>query len=172
MSQVPNDPELGPIETALGSLTPARSRIDRDRVMFQAGVLHAKAESRRRWVWPSIAATLAVVVLSESVALAVRPGPRVMVVQQPAPQPESRPGAPEPVQILSQTLPTRSEGNRALGSRRRGDTCYQAAGAPLRGRRASKSSSAFFLSRMAAPESPSPLRRYEFNKVFNLGGPS
>ena len=103
MSQVPTDPELSPIESALGKLTPARSRIDRDRVMFQAGVLHARADSRRRWVWPSIAATLAVVALSESVALAVRPGPRVIVVQRTAPAPESRPPEPEPVQILSQS---------------------------------------------------------------------
>ena len=111
MSQVPPDPELNEIESALGQLTPARSRVDRDRIMFQAGVLHAKAESRRRWVWPSIAATLAVVALSESVALAVRPGPRVVVVQQPAPAPESRPAEPEPVQILSQAPPSRAEGD-------------------------------------------------------------
>ena len=63
------------------------------------------------WVWPSIAAALAFVALSESVALAVRPGSRVIVVQQPATAPESRPAHPEPVQILSQSVPSRSEGN-------------------------------------------------------------
>ncbi len=31
------DPELNAIEAALGSLVPARSRIDRDLVMFRAG---------------------------------------------------------------------------------------------------------------------------------------
>ena len=94
MSQVPPDPELNPIESALGSLAPARSRIDRDRLMFQAGVILRGRSSRRRWVWPSIAATLAVVALSESVALAVRPGPRVVVVQQPAPVRKTGPSSP------------------------------------------------------------------------------
>jgi hypothetical protein len=172
MSQIPTDPEIGPIETALGNLAPARSRIDRDRVMFQAGVLHANAESRRRWVWPSIAATLAVVALSESVALAVRPGPQVMVVQQPAPPPESGPIEPEPVQILSQTLPTRSErnelwaagGGEALALRRQ-VLRFGVDGLPNPPALLSQSDG-------AAPESPSPLRRYEFNKVFELGGPS
>ena len=44
MSLVPPDPELNPIESALGRLAPARSRIDRDRLMFQAGVNSAQSE--------------------------------------------------------------------------------------------------------------------------------
>ena len=172
MSQVPTDPELSEIESALGSLTPARSRIDRDRIMFQAGALHAKAESRRGWVWPSIAATLALVALSESVALAVRPGPRVVVVQQPSPALESRPAESEPVQILSQASPTRSEdidlwstgGGEALAMRRQ-VLRFGVEGLPDLPSLVSQADG-------SASESPSPLRRYEFDKVMKLGGPS
>ena len=95
-----------PIQSALGALTPARSRIDRDRIMFQAGVLHAKAAARQRWVWPSIAAILAVVALSESLALAVRPGPGRGPSWPSSPRPLQRTGppSPSPVQILSQSV--------------------------------------------------------------------
>jgi len=172
MSQVPTDPELSEIESALGGLTPARSRIDRDRIMFQAGVLHWKGQFRRRWVWPSIAATLALVAVSESVALAVRPAPRVIVVQQPALVPESRPAEPEPVQILSQSPPSPSEGNdlwstgggAALAMRRQ-VLRFGVDGLPELPSLVSQSDS-------STAEASSPLRRYELNKVMKLGGPS
>jgi hypothetical protein len=140
--------------------------------MFQAGAIQAKRESRHRWVWPSIAATLAAVALSESVVLAVRPGPRVIVVQQPAPPPDRRPTEPEPVQILSQLSPSRSDGNQpwpAGGSEaialRRQVLRFGVEGLP---------DPPSLLSQVEGPalESPSPLRRYEFDKVMKLGGPS
>jgi len=178
MSLVPPDPELNPIESALGRLAPARSRLDRDRLMFQAGVNSARTKFPSRWVWPSIAASLAVVVLSESVVLAVRPGPSVVVVQQSAPVAKDRAGGPELVQILIQAPPSQSPeqepwlpaGNEALGLRRQvlrfgleglpdpPSLLSQADGAdPAPG---------------AGSETPGLLRRYELNKVLDLGGPS
>src|SRR4051794_27865698 len=97
MSQDPLDPELEAVESALGRLAPARSRLDRDRLMFQAGAKSVRSGSRRHWVWPSIAASLAVVVLSESLVLATRPDPRVVVVRREEAQEAVE---PEPVRIL------------------------------------------------------------------------
>ena len=76
MSQEPSDPELTDIESALGQLVPVPSRLDRDRLMFDAGAALVRPAPRRKWVWPSLAATLAVGLASESFVLAVRPGPR------------------------------------------------------------------------------------------------
>jgi len=107
MSQepVPPDPELTAIEAALGSLSPARSRLDRDRLMFQAGQSSVRSRAMARWAWPSLAATLAAVALGEAAALAYRPGPRVVerlvVVPAPAPAPAPAPG-PAAVVILHQ----------------------------------------------------------------------
>ena len=57
--------------------------------MFEAGAASARSAPQRPWVWPSIAATLAVALVSESLVVAVRPGPRVIervvVVREPAP---------------------------------------------------------------------------------------
>jgi hypothetical protein len=78
MSQESSDPELNDIESALGRLVPIPSQLDRDALMFQAGEASARSASRGRWVWPSIAATLAVGLISESVVMTVRPGPRVI----------------------------------------------------------------------------------------------
>jgi hypothetical protein len=177
MSQDPSDPELNAVESALGRLAPARSRLDRDRLMFQAGAISARSASRRGWVWPSIAAMLAVVVVSETLALATRPDPRVVVVQQPAPLAQETVGETDPVRILAQSRPSPSEGDElwavgggeALGLRRQvlrfgleglpdPPLLTQSGGSgPTTG---------------AVPESPEPLRRYEFNKVLDLGGPS
>ena len=60
MSQRSSDPELTDIESALAGLVPVPSRLDRDKLMFDAGAASARQASQRRWVWPSIAATLAV----------------------------------------------------------------------------------------------------------------
>jgi hypothetical protein len=89
MPQIPSDPELRAIESALGGFIPVPSRLDRDKLMFQAGAASARSAARRRWVWPSIAATLTAALVFESLALAVRPGPRVVervvVVHEPVP---------------------------------------------------------------------------------------
>jgi hypothetical protein len=95
MSQRSSDPELNDIESALGGLVPIPSRLDRDALMFRAGMASARSASRGRWVWPSIAATLAVGLISESVVMAVRPGPRVIermvVVREPVPETSTSP---------------------------------------------------------------------------------
>jgi hypothetical protein len=78
MSQRSSDRELTDIESALRGLVPVASRLDRDELMFQAGAVSARSATRAVWVWPSIAATLAVALISESLVMAVRPGPRVV----------------------------------------------------------------------------------------------
>jgi hypothetical protein len=89
MSQIPYDAELTGIESALGGLMPVTSGLDRDRLMFRAGALSQARSRRSRWVWPSLAALLSLVVTCESVYLAARPAPRVIerivVVHEPAP---------------------------------------------------------------------------------------
>ena len=91
MSQNPNDPELNAIAASLGSLEPARSRIDRDLVMFRAGQASVRPSRLRRRAWNVIAASLALVALGEGVLLAHRPPPQivkeVVVVREPAPAP-------------------------------------------------------------------------------------
>jgi hypothetical protein len=109
MSQRSSDPELNDIESALGGLVPVPSRLDRNALMFRAGAASARTSSRGRWFWPSIAATLAVALVTESLVLAVRPGPRVIerivVVREPAPAastfPSSDAGVPHPAPVDS-----------------------------------------------------------------------
>jgi hypothetical protein len=85
------EPELNAIEAALGSLEPARSRIDRDLVMFRAGQASVRPSRWGRRAWNAIAASLALVALGEGVLLARRPPSRivkeVVVVREPAPTP-------------------------------------------------------------------------------------
>ena len=114
MSQFPNDAELMAIESALGGLIPVSAGLDRDRLMFQAGVLSRSRSGRAGWVWPSVAAVLSLAVACESVFLAWRPAPRVVerivVVHEPvAPSPAEPPrdrAAPllAPVVISSQDV--------------------------------------------------------------------
>jgi hypothetical protein len=100
MSQFPNDPELTAIESALGRLIPAPSRLDRDRLMFQAGAVSKRGSGRSGWAWPSAAAALAAVVVCESMLLAMRPAPRVVerlvVVREPPGPSTSESVAPAP----------------------------------------------------------------------------
>ncbi len=83
----PEGAELTEIEAALLALAPSPSRLNRDRLMFEAGARSRSAVLRRRWLWPSIAAGLAALVLGESAMLARRPAPqvieRVVVVREP-----------------------------------------------------------------------------------------
>jgi hypothetical protein len=176
MPQEPSDPEVSSIEEALGQLRPARSRLDRDLLMFQAGAFSARSAAKRRWVWPSIAAALGFVALSESIVLSARPGASVVVVQVPAPEEKST--SPVQVQILSQSAPSQSPvpdpwspgDSQTLGLRRQ-VLRFGLEGLPaprplltqLRG-------SAAALGSDDSP--PGPLRRYELNKVLDLGGPS
>jgi len=69
--------------------------------MFQAGAAAQRSAARGRWVWPSLAATLAAALVSESLDLAVRPGPRVVerivVVHESAPGASTSPALPDAI---------------------------------------------------------------------------
>jgi len=81
-------PELKAIEAALGSLVPARSRIDRDRVMFRAGQASVRRSRLGLLTWNSIAASLALLALGEGILLVHRPAPKTVVVfREPATAP-------------------------------------------------------------------------------------
>jgi hypothetical protein len=88
MSQRSSEPNLTDIESALAGLVPVPSRLDRDQLMFKAGVASARSAPVRRWVLPSVAAAFAIGLISESLVMAIRPGPRVIervvVVREPA----------------------------------------------------------------------------------------
>jgi hypothetical protein len=174
MSLNPSGPEPTSIEQALRQLTPAPSRIDRDRLMFQAGAVSSKAGLHHRWVWPSIAAALALVAVSESIALAVRP-PREIVVQAPAPS--GGLSEPESIEILSQTPEDRTRapdpwlprGTDSLDLKRQ-VLRFGLEGLPdpppllTQSRIGSEPDADSGESRL--------LHRYELNKVIDLGGPS
>jgi len=108
MSEIPNDPDLNPIESALRGLSPVPSRLDRGRLMFQAGALSRSRAERTRWIWPTVAAVLALVVTGESVFLAERPSTRVVerivVIREPSGLASSEstvtPPAPSPAPIV------------------------------------------------------------------------
>ena len=93
MSQqdLPPEPGLTEFERALGALSPMPARLDRDRLIFLAGQAASRRSKAGRWVWPAVAASLAVVALGEAALLANRPEPRVIerlvVVHDPAPRP-------------------------------------------------------------------------------------
>ncbi len=66
MSQEPLNPDLAGVEAALAGLRPARSALDRDRLMFLAGQAAGLRRARRvAWIGAStsVAATLAACVL-------------------------------------------------------------------------------------------------------------
>lgn len=104
---ISTDPELSAVAAALGSLTPSRSRLDRDRVMFRAGQASAAAARRAdpvRRFWPAIAASLGLIAAGEAAWLACRPVPsprvveRVVVIREPAAPPASRPAVRDAVE--------------------------------------------------------------------------
>jgi hypothetical protein len=146
--------------------------------MFQAGVNSARAQSPRRWVWPAIAASLAVVALSESALLAGRPGAKTLVVQQSPPGSGAPAVKPEPVVILVQAPPSLSSeqepwlpgGGATLGLRRQ-VLRFGLEGLPDPPPLLSQADGAA-LPPGTDSETPGLLRRYEFSKVLDLGGPS
>jgi hypothetical protein len=89
MPQFPPDPELKAIESALGEFVPRSSRLDRDKLMFQAGAISRSTAKPRRWVWPAVTAALTIALAAESLFLGTRPAPWVVerFVLVPAPQP-------------------------------------------------------------------------------------
>jgi len=94
MSQeyVTHDHELNSVESALGSLVPSRSRVDRDRVMFLVGQASVRRSSIGSRAWVAVAASLAMVAIGEGALLMRRPPvevvERVVYVPQPAPSAE------------------------------------------------------------------------------------
>ena len=191
MSQRSSDPELNDIESALRGLVPVASRLDRDALMFQAGGASARPASRGRWVWPSIAATLAVALVSESLVLAVRPGPRVVerivVVHAPVPATLTSP-SPD----VGETNPARADSQSDAGP---ADATSLASSWPASSEYQRIQELVLRLGLDALPERSSPLasrsdskadpvdrpvpsaghlRRLELEKLLNLepGGPS
>jgi hypothetical protein len=93
------DDELNAIEAAIRSLVPARSRMDRDFVMFQAGRAAARSPARSRRAWIATAASFGLIALGEAVLLANRPSTpriveRVVVVHEPVATPAVELAAP------------------------------------------------------------------------------
>jgi hypothetical protein len=83
--------ELKPFEAALGSLIPAASRVDRDRLMYLAGAAGATIPSPariprlHRAFWPCATAAMALVSLGLGSLLAFRqPQERIVYVSHPA----------------------------------------------------------------------------------------
>lgn len=72
------DPELNAIENALGSLTPSRSRLDRDRLMFRAGQASARPAPVGKRLWIAVAAGTGLIALGEAAMLAHRPAPQII----------------------------------------------------------------------------------------------
>ena len=104
------DPELNAIGAALGSLEPARSRIDRDFVMFRAGQASARPSRLGLRAWNAITVSLALISFGEGVLLAHRPPPRivkeVVVVREPATAPAPVvPPLEQSVAEVSESLP-------------------------------------------------------------------
>jgi hypothetical protein len=85
------DPEMNAIEAALGALVPARSRLNRDLVMFRAGQASVRSSRSGLRAWTAIAASLGLIALGEGVLLAHRPPPqiveKVVVVRETLPVP-------------------------------------------------------------------------------------
>ena len=114
MSSQPDlNPELKAVEAALGSLAPAPGRLDRGRVMYQAGRASLRRRPLARAGWPVLAASLAALALGEAAMLSTRPSvryvDRVVVVREPAPVPAPAPTeapAPEPErQVAGDAVP-------------------------------------------------------------------
>ena len=101
MAQEGFDQELTALEAALGSLTPQKSSLDRERLMYLAGQasVAAAVRSPRRWLWPSAAAVMTLASATLAVLLALRPEPqtRERIVYVPVEQPAQPPKAPSPL---------------------------------------------------------------------------
>lgn len=93
-----SEDELTRLEADLLSLTPVLPHLDRDQLMFAAGLA-----SKRSWVWPTATAVMSAVALTLGVILVTRPAPvdRVEYVTVPArpdptPAPKPNPQVPTP----------------------------------------------------------------------------
>jgi hypothetical protein len=106
MSQIPPDPELKALESALGELVPVSSRVNRDKLMFQAGAMSNSAASRRS-SWPAIVAVLSLALAAESVFIGTRPAPRVVERTVFVPAPVERAADPAAQELRPPGIPDR-----------------------------------------------------------------
>ncbi len=112
MSQVPPEPEreLEEVEAALRALVPGPSRLDRDRLMFEAGALSTRGTPWGHRAWPAAASVLALALAGESWLLAVRPASRVVerlvVVREPSATPSTSSAAPQSPQADAPLIPS------------------------------------------------------------------
>lgn len=97
---IPPDSEadLRAVENALSSLSPSRSGVDRDRLMFEAG----RRSARTRWAWPSATAALAFLALGEAALLTTRATPEPQVIERIVEVKVPTPDTAVPVVILRQ----------------------------------------------------------------------
>lgn len=113
----PIDLDLIEFEHALGSLTPSPSRLDRDRLMFQAGrSSQCRPAPRGQGRWRAAAVGFALLALGEAAFLAsgrpTRIVERVVVVHAPAPHPSATPApSPAPSHRPASLGPSRSLGS-------------------------------------------------------------
>ena len=107
MSHEHEPAELAAVERTLAGVAPAPPQIDRDRLMFLAGVASVTPGSAgpspsqaRAWFWPASTAALAATSLALALALLVRPDPpqRIVYLDRPATNPAAPPAprTPEP----------------------------------------------------------------------------
>lgn len=95
MSERSPDPSLTALEAALASLAPQPARLNRDRLLFEAG----RRAARPSRLWPVSAVTLACVALAQAGILLLRPAPAVveryvLLPSRPEPAPAVKPVAP------------------------------------------------------------------------------
>ena len=152
---------LSDLETALAALAPVRGRLDRDRLMYEAGRASARPSPRK---WMAVAASLALVAAGEGALLALRPEgrvvERVVVVREPAGPPEVRPV--EVAEVVEAPAPRPLE----VGPTDRDRLAWQVLRYGLDG---------LPTSRASATSGPAPSMRAlreEIGKVLELGDPS
>jgi hypothetical protein len=110
MSEERLNDDLGAIEAALCSLTPARSGIERDRLMFLAGKKAAIDRRSPKLLWPMATAASLLVAATFGILWAAGSNPRF--VERPAVV--SIAGTPIPVDVLADASPPSPWENRRL----------------------------------------------------------
>jgi hypothetical protein len=176
MPEHTHDLEMTDLERALGAFRPAAARLDRDRLMFEAGRRSAAAPARSRWAWPAVAASLAAVALGQAAALNRRSDPTVVerVVFVPRPADSAEPARPTALSVpvaadSDERRPEPPPENRYLQISRQVER-YGLDGLPDPTPLLTLSAGGEALPGFS-PNSPDVLRRYKLDKVLDLGGP-
>jgi hypothetical protein len=73
MSSERHHAELTALAQALATLAPATGQLDRDQLLFRAGQVSL---GRRAWLWPSVAAVLALLLGAAGLSEVLRPAPQ------------------------------------------------------------------------------------------------